>query len=192
MEITRQMKYQREAEPGWAREIASLPGCEKLLSCIQCGTCSGTCPVSIYMDYTPRRIINLVREGFRTDALSSQTIWLCASCYSCAVRCPQQIQLTDVMYTLKREAIKNRLYPKRFAIPILAREFQRMVSRRGRSSEIWLVLRMALKSNRGVLFTTMLGTGWRLLRTGRMTLRRDRIDRVDELPHAGAKALEVH
>ena len=53
----------------------------------------------------PRRIIQLVREGFRHDALRSQTIWLCASCYACAVHCPQDIHITDVMYTLKREAI---------------------------------------------------------------------------------------
>ncbi len=165
MDIQRKMKHQREAHPDWAHQIAQLPGCEKLFSCIQCGTCSGTCPLSIYMDYTPRRIINLVREGFREDALASQTIWLCASCYSCGARCPQKIQLTDVMYSLKREAIKDGFYPKRFPIPILAREFQRMVSRRGRSSELWLVMRMALKSN-PLILATMMGTGWKLFRTG--------------------------
>lgn len=191
MEIQRKMKHQREAQPEWAHEIKKLPGCEKLFSCIQCGTCSGTCPLSIYMDYTPRRIINLVREGFRTDALSSQTIWLCASCYACTVRCPQQIQLTDVMYSLKREAIRHELYPKHFAIPILSREFYHLVSRNGRSSEMWLVLRMALKSNPWILLT-MLGTGWNLFRTGRMTLRQDKIRRTNELPPEKTRAMEVH
>src|SRR5512142_1640305 len=103
----RQMKFQREADPEWAGEIRRLPGCERLFSCMQCGTCSGTCPLSIYMDYTPRRVINLAREGFRTEALSSNTIWLCASCYSCAVQCPQDIHITDIMYGLKREAIRE-------------------------------------------------------------------------------------
>ena len=191
MEIQTTIKYQREAVPEWPHEIAKLPGCEKLLSCIQCGTCSGSCPLSIYMDYTPRRIINLVREGFRKEALASQTIWLCASCYCCAVRCPQKIQITDVMYTLKREAIKSGLFPKRFAIPVLAREFHNMVARRGRSSEMWLVMRMALKSNPMILFT-MIGTGWQLFRTGRMTLRMDKIKRVHELPRDSKKAMEVH
>lgn len=175
------MKHQQEAQPGWAHEIAKMPGCEKLFSCIQCGTCSGTCPLSIYMDYTPRRIMNLVREGFREDALASQTIWLCASCYSCNVRCPQKIQITDIMYHLKREAIKDRLYPKHLAIPVLSREFYSMVRKKGRSSEMWLVVRMALKSNPWILFT-MIGTGWNLFRTGRMTLRQDKIRRTHELP----------
>jgi heterodisulfide reductase subunit C len=191
MDIQRKMKHQREAQPEWAHEIIKLPGCEKLFSCIQCGTCSGTCPLSIYMDYTPRRIMNLVREGFRTDALASQTIWLCASCYSCTVRCPQKIQITDVMYSLKREAIKHRLYPKRLAIPVLSREFYSMVSRYGRSSEMWLVMRMALKSNPWILFT-MIGTGWNLFRTGRMTLRKDKIRRTNELPPERTRATEVH
>jgi len=191
MDIQRKMKHQREAHPDWAHQITQLPGCEKLFSCIQCGTCSGTCPLSIYMDYTPRRIINLVREGFREDALASQTIWLCASCYSCGARCPQKIQLTDVMYSLKREAIKDGLYPKRFPIPILAREFQRVVSRRGRSSELWLVMRLALKSN-PLILAAMMGTGWKLFRTGRMELGRDKIKRVNELPRKSARTLEVH
>lgn len=190
MKIERKMKHQKEATPEWAHQIAKLPGCEKLFSCIQCGTCSGTCPLSIYMDFTPRRIMNLVREGFREDALASQTIWLCASCYSCTVRCPQQIQITDIMYSLKREAIKSRLFPKHFPIPALAREFYSMVSKNGRSSEMWLVMRMALKSNPMILLT-MIETGWNLFRTGRMTLRSEKIRRVSELPRKNAKAMEV-
>jgi heterodisulfide reductase subunit C len=80
------------------------------------------------MDFSPRRIVALVREGFRKDALSSKTIWLCASCYSCAVHCPRQIHIADVMYGLKREAIQDRLYPARFPIPVLAQEFYKMAS----------------------------------------------------------------
>ena len=190
MDLQTTIRYQRNTEPEWPHEISRLPGCEKLLSCIQCGTCSGSCPLSIYMDYTPRRIINLVREGFRDEALASQTIWLCASCYACAVHCPQKIQITDVMYTLKREAIRRRLYPKRFAIPVLAREFHKMVANRGRSSELWLVMFMALKSNPMILLS-MIGTGWHLFRTGRMSLRREKINRVHELPREHKKGMEV-
>lgn len=137
MKNQRQLKYQREADLEWPYRIAKMPGCENLFSCMQCGTCSGTCPLSLYMDYTPRRIVNLVRGGFRDDALASQTIWLCASCYSCAVRCPQDIRITDVTYNLKCEAIKRGLYPKRFPILVPAHEFYKMVSQRGRSSEMW-------------------------------------------------------
>jgi len=133
------------------------------------------------MDFGPRRIVALVREGFRKDALSSRTIWLCASCYSCAVHCPRQIHITDVMYSLKREAIQDHLYPARLPIPVLAQEFYRMVRRRGRSSEFWLVLRMALRSNPLVLLG-MVRTGWDLVRTGRLSLRREGIRDIASLP----------
>jgi len=183
--MQRELKFQREADPEWARQISERPGCEGVFSCLQCGACSGACPLSIYMDFSPRRIIALVREGFRKEALSSKTIWLCASCYSCAVHCPRQIHITDVMYGLKREAIRERLYPRRFPVPVLAQEFYKAVRRRGRSSEFWVVLGMALRTNPLMLFG-MLRSGWDLLRTGRLSLRRDRIRRTASLPHETA------
>jgi heterodisulfide reductase subunit C len=188
--MERKIRYQQEFDPEWAHRVGQLPGGERLFSCIQCGTCSGTCPLSIYMDLTPRRIISLVREGFRTDALRSQTIWLCTSCYSCAVHCPQQINLTDVMYNLKGEAIRYRLYPRRFPIPVLAQEFCELVRRRGRNAEFWLVLRLALRSDPRILLP-MLGTGWRLWRTGRLSLRRERIRAAHELHRALTPPQEV-
>lgn len=189
-QIAMTMKYQREADPEWSAHIRQLPGCERVSSCIQCGTCSGTCPMSIYMDYTPRRIISLIREGFKEDALGSKTIWLCASCYSCTVECPQQVHITDVMYTLKREAIREKKFPARFPIPVLAREFYAIVKRRGRSSEIPLVLRMALKSNPLILLT-MMKSGWDLFRTGRISLKYERIKQADKLEKALDATKEV-
>jgi heterodisulfide reductase subunit C len=132
------------------------------------------------MDFGPRRIIALVREGFCRDALSSKTIWLCASCYSCTVHCPRQIHITDIMYGLKRDAIQRRLYPPRFPVPVLAQEFYKMVRRNGRSSEFWLVLRMALRSNPFILLG-MIRSGWDLFRTGRLSLRRERIRDIASL-----------
>ena len=107
------------------------------MSCIQCGTCSGTCPLSLYMDFTPRRIIALVREGFRRDVLGSQTIWLCASCYACAAHCPQDIHITDVMYTLKNMSLESKIYSNPTA-PDFSKTFISMVERYGRSFEIGL------------------------------------------------------
>jgi len=146
-EVSRKITYQSELDPAFGDRIAKLAYGEKLFSCIQCGTCSGTCPVSHYMDYTPRRVIAMVREGFRTDVLNSLTIWLCASCYSCTVECPREIKITDVMYALKQEAIKEGVYPKRFPIPILAQEFFRGVQRTGRNSEGPLMVKLFLKTN---------------------------------------------
>jgi quinone-modifying oxidoreductase subunit QmoC len=141
------------------------------------------------MDYTPRRIIAMVREGFRQDVLSCQTIWLCASCYACRVRCPRDINITDVMYALKREAIRNHLYPKHFPIPVLARAFFDMVQKRGRSAEFWLVFSMALRTNPFILLG-MMRTGWHLWRTGRLSMGMEQIRGVGELQRALASTRE--
>ncbi len=132
------------------------------------------------MDYTPRQIIAMIRAGFRGEVLSSYTTWLCASCYSCTVECPKDIKLTDIMYAAKRLAIRNGVYPKRFPIPVLASEFFKMVEKSGRNSEGRLLLRLFLKTNPFQLFKQM-GLGLRLIRRGRFSLKRESIERRDEL-----------
>jgi quinone-modifying oxidoreductase subunit QmoC len=180
MEIQRTIKYDADRVRGFAEEIMSLAGCDQLKSCIQCGTCSGTCPLSIYMDYTPRQVMALVRADFKNEVLRSHTIWLCASCYACTVDCPRQIRITDIMYALKQRAIQEGIYPRRFPIPVLAREFSAMARRMGRITETLLVLRLFLKSDWRALFRSWrMGLG--LLRTGRFSLKPERIQRRDEL-----------
>ncbi len=172
-EVERRLRYESQLDPTFGEKVAKLAYGEKLFSCIQCGTCSATCPLSHYMDYTPRRIIAMVREGFKDDVLHSRTIWLCASCYSCMVDCPREIKITDVMYALKQEALAHGDYPRRFPIPVLAREFFRGVERYGRSSEGLLMMKFYLKTNPlGALRN--LPVAWRLWRTGRLSLWQER------------------
>lgn len=180
MEIKRTIKYEADRVPGFGREVMSVPGCEALEHCIQCGTCSGVCPLSIYMDYTPRQVMELVRSDFKNEVLQSHTIWLCASCYACTVECPRQIRITDIMYELKQRAIKEGVYPKRFPIPVLAEEFTRMVHDHGRISETRLVSKMYLRTN-PLAALGMAGLGLGLMKTGRFSLKQDRIERREEI-----------
>ena len=158
----------------------SVPGCEQLVRCIQCGTCSGTCPLSVYMEHSPRQIMALVRADFKDEVLHSNSIWLCASCYSCTVECPREIHITDILYTLKQYAIREGAYPKRFPIPILAKEFFAMVRSKGRITETLLVTRLFLKANWRAVFSSW-RQGLGLIRTGRFVLRHERIERRAEL-----------
>ncbi|UCF06255.1 MAG: 4Fe-4S dicluster domain-containing protein [bacterium] len=174
------IRFESDLEPDFSKEISSIPEGEQLFSCIQCGTCSGMCPLSQYMDYTPRQIIAMIRGGFKNDVLSSYTTWLCASCYSCAVECPKEIKLTDIMYAAKRLAIREGVYPKRFPIPILAHEFFKNVDDSGRNSEGRLILRLLLRTNPLRLFNQA-GLGWRLLKTGRFSLKKESIVHKGEL-----------
>ena len=172
--IERTIKYESDRRVGFGREVMSIPGCEQLENCILCGTCSGVCPLSIYMDHTPRQVMALTRADFRDEVLRSHTIWLCASCYACTVECPQQIRITDIMYELKQRAISAGVYSRRFPIPVLAHEFTRMVRKHGRITELVLVIRLFLKTD----WLAALGN-WRLgldlMRTGRFSLLTERI-----------------
>ena len=76
----------------------------KLRSCIQCGTCSATCPTAFAMDYSPRQLWRMVQLGMRDEVLNSRTFWLCTTCKSCQVRCPRGIDLMDAMIALKEYA----------------------------------------------------------------------------------------
>ncbi|HEY9173279.1 MAG TPA: 4Fe-4S dicluster domain-containing protein [Verrucomicrobiae bacterium] len=180
MQVKRTIKYEADRVRGFSQEIKSVSGCDQLQSCIQCGTCSGTCPLSIYMDFSPRQVMALVRADFKNEVLSSKTVWLCASCYACTVECPRKIRITDIMYALKQRAIKEGIYPKHFPIPILAKEFSHMVRSKGRITETLLVMRLFLKANwRAVLGSWRLGLG--LIRTGRFVLKAERIEQQAQL-----------
>jgi len=168
------VKYEKELKRDLAAEVAATPGGEKIFSCLQCGTCGSACPVSVYMDYTPRRLIGMLREGFKQEVVTSFAIWLCASCYECTVRCPAGIKVTDVMYALKRVAIREGIYPRRFPVPVLAKEFMKMLKGTGRNNEFWLVLRVLLKTAPLKLLTSW-PLGLRLWRRGRMCLTASRI-----------------
>jgi len=166
-------KQQHHFDLNFGKSIMALPGGEDLYRCIQCGTCSSTCPLSAYMDHTPRRIIAMTRAGLKDDVLASNTIWLCSSCYSCTVACPKQIRITDVMYSLKRRAIQTR----RFSVgPVaaLARAFIASVLRTGRSNESRIIVRTWL-STQPFELVRQAWLGLRLWLKGRLSLRRHRM-----------------
>ena len=174
MKMVRTIKYESDRVNGFGKEVMSVPGCEQLKSCIQCGTCSGVCPLSVYMDYSPRQVMELTRSDFKNEVLKSHTIWLCASCYACTVECPREIRITDIMYELKQRAIKEGVYPPRFPIPVLAREFTDMVKKNGRITEMVLVMKLFLKTSwlAGMKNWRM---GLDLMKTGRLSLASEKI-----------------
>lgn len=163
------IKREADLDKEFSKRIAKLAHGEKLYGCIQCGNCSATCPLSPYMDYTPRKIIAMVRAGFRDEVLSNSTVWLCASCYSCTVECPKSIKITDIMYALKREAIMKKVYPRNFAIPALSRTFYDEVKSGGRINETWLLTKFYLRTNIFKAFG-FIGLALKLFGSGRLKL----------------------
>ena len=160
--------------------VYSIPGGDKIKECIQCGTCSASCPTSYAMDYTPREIIAAFRAGLLERVLRSNTVWLCASCYYCTVRCPSGIKLTDIMYELKRLGVEFGLVQKDAVAPVLSKTFVDMVDKNGRVSETALMMKVLLKTNPlGLL--KMIPMGAKLFLRGRMPFLQRRISGISEL-----------
>jgi heterodisulfide reductase subunit C/quinone-modifying oxidoreductase subunit QmoC len=171
-----------EVDREFASWFTGLVGADNLMQCIQCGGCSGRCPLGGFMDYGPRRLMLLAKEGYRDDVLGSNTIWLCTSCYSCVAECPRQIPVTDVMYALKREAIKAGTFATDIPSPVLNQEFGAMVRRHGRVTETWLLLRLYLRTGIHRILG-MAKLGMRLLRTQRISVRHESVDEKNDMAH---------
>jgi heterodisulfide reductase subunit C len=181
-----------ELRAAFLQQIENVPGGESIKKCIQCGSCTGSCPVSETMDITPREMIALFRAGDMETILSSRTIWICASCYACTVRCPQGVQVTDILYALKRIAIENKLSSKRFPVHTLSESFVTLVNQYGRSYEPGLICLYFLKTNPFKLLG-LIPLFFRLLKKGRIGLLPKRISRRDKFSRilSEAEIMEV-
>ncbi len=164
-------------------------GVSRLEMCIQCGTCGGSCPSAMDMDHTPRMLFAMIRAGYREEALKSNTPWICVSCYHCVVRCPQNVHIADVMYTLKSMAIQAKLYEDSTA-PDFSQTFVDMVETYGRSYEFGLATRYYLKHHKRRL-PGMAPMGLGMLSKQRMDIRPHRIEGLDQFKAILARAKEL-
>ena len=180
------------ATPGLFLEevIHATPGNSRLDMCIQCGTCGGSCPSGRAMDHTPRQIFAMIRADMREAVFKSNTAWFCVSCYYCTVRCPQEVHITDVMYTIKGMALQAKIHPDTVASNF-PQTFIGIVESFGRSYELGLAALHNLR-RRPRMLPSMIPMGVGMLTRGRMDVTPQRIEKLDQLQAilARAKALE--
>ncbi len=79
-----------ESKRGLADEIKQTYH-EDANRCYQCLKCSAGCPMTYAMDYLPSQIMRLVQLGQEDLLLTSKTIWVCLTCNTCSIRCPNDI-----------------------------------------------------------------------------------------------------
>ena len=89
------------------KEVEELCG-ENLFGCYQCGTCSAGCPFIDDMDLSPDEVIRYVILD-KQEVLNSKTIWLCSSCFTCAERCPRDINITKIMEALRQIILRKKI-----------------------------------------------------------------------------------
>jgi heterodisulfide reductase subunit C len=164
----------------FTQDVMSMPEGSKIKQCQQCGACSGSCPTGYLMDHGPREVIAAFRAGMIDEILRGNTIWLCTSCYYCTVRCPAGIKITDLMYELKRLAIKYDLLPPSTKNPAMTKYFIDSVQRNGRNHEVELIGRFVMFKDPMMAFK-FATTGLKLFAAGRLPLFPNRIKGRDEL-----------
>jgi heterodisulfide reductase subunit C len=144
------------------------------------------------MEHTPRALFAMISAGMKKQVLSSNTPWFCVSCYYCTVRCPQEIHITDLMYTLKRMAIQEGNYRQSTAsdAPGFSQTFIDYVENYGRSFELGLATRYHLSHHpMGVVKMAPMGLG--MMRKGRMDFTPNRIRNLQQLKLILIKAKEL-
>jgi len=74
--------------------------------CMQCGTCSASCPMMEHMSMSPRKVMHFLQFGLAEPG-QANTCWICASCHTCSVRCPRGIDIARVMEALRQMTLRR-------------------------------------------------------------------------------------
>lgn len=101
--------YWTEAELDGSFAAQVIPDADKLFSCIQCGSCTASCPTAHRMNVVPQRLVRLVHLGLKEEALDPLSFWLCTSCHACSTICPRGLPILDTVIGLKQYAIARGL-----------------------------------------------------------------------------------
>lgn len=113
--------------------------------CMQCGVCSGSCPLGNAWEHPPQEIFMMIRAGKRDAVLTSDSMWMCTSCYNCIVRCPRGLPITHIMHGLAHYAKRLGLQPKNNPTQWFAEIFWNNMMRKGRVNELKLGLSLYFK-----------------------------------------------
>lgn len=118
---------------------------EPIELCYQCQKCASGCLATAYADYMPNEIIRLVQLGQKKRVLNSSSIWICSGCETCGARCPNKINIKEVMDALKEIAIKEGIIKEK-RIHLFHTIFLNSVQAHGRVHELAMMVKYKLKS----------------------------------------------
>ena len=154
---------------------------DKVNACIQCGTCSASCPNAFAMDFTPRHLWRLLQAGEIQAVLTSRSFSLCSTCYYCTLRCPRGLPLTDIMSALKQ--VSARQLPMQDPSGVLFYEkFLESVRRHGRVREMEFMTLYFSAMKNPLLPLQFVSLGIRLLSRNKLPF---------QLPSRGSESLNA-
>jgi heterodisulfide reductase subunit C len=135
--------------------------------CMQCGKCASGCPVSYEMDLTPSQLIHAIQLGLKDLVYNSKTMWLCAACQTCSTRCPQDVDIAEVLDTVKILMQRDK---KKAQVPNVLKANKRFIGNLkwfGRLYELGMVGMLKLSTRN---LTQDMGMGIKMLKKGKFSI----------------------
>ena len=164
-------------DPRFSQEVIKRSGVNLNL-CWSCRTCSGGCPFYHAMDYGPNRLIRLIQLGLWREALESRTIWLCVGCNTCAIQCPNAIDVAALNDTLRAMALERGVVIAEPDVLAFHRSVLESIQSHGRTHKLEVMLRYKLHKGN---FLDDVGVGLKMLAKGKLDILPTRIEAVDHI-----------
>lgn len=141
------IRLDQKRDNAFLREVEEESG-QKLSTCYQCGNCTAGCPGAEVYDRQVSQIMRAVQLGLREETLGNRSLWLCLSCSTCTLRCPNNIDVATVMETLRHMARREGMVQDR-PIESFWKAFLDTVRTTGRSFELGVMADYMLRTGRG-------------------------------------------
>jgi Fe-S oxidoreductase len=84
----------------------------ELFGCIQCGKCTGGCPVAFKTALNIRSLIYHMLVDSDMDVRSHEELWDCTACFTCVERCPKDVQPAELVIALRGELVESGRIPE--------------------------------------------------------------------------------
>jgi Fe-S oxidoreductase len=84
-----------------------------LFACVQCGKCTGGCPIAMKTQLNPRNLIyRVLISGNGFDLEGRDELWDCTTCSTCSSRCPKQVNPMEAIIAMRSAFVeKGRVHP---------------------------------------------------------------------------------
>ena len=83
----------------------------QLMECIQCGMCTGGCPMSIKVGLNPRRVMRETCIFHKVPIPSEEQLWGCTTCATCEIRCPKELSPVNFLISLRGMLVEEGRVP---------------------------------------------------------------------------------
>jgi Fe-S oxidoreductase len=96
--------HQKAMDDMNAQELAQK---HKLFECIQCGTCTASCPVAKKANLNVRKYMREVAALGKLTPHSQNELWSCTTCSTCGVRCPKDLNPYEFIIDIRGMAVEE-------------------------------------------------------------------------------------